>query len=101
LFYSYVKLNMIKSKINIGIIGEYDAKKTSHTATNEAIRHAAAYLGIEVVINWLATTLFLEKQRPEQFDAFWASPGSPYQSPEGAIWGIKLVREMDRPFIAT
>jgi CTP synthase (UTP-ammonia lyase) len=92
---------MTKSKINIGIIGDYDAKKTSHTATNEAIRHTAAYLGIEVEINWLSTTLFLEKMQLEPFKAFWASPGSPYQSLEGAIKGIRLARENDRPFIGT
>lgn len=32
--------------ITIGIIGDYDARP-SHIATNEAIRHCAAFLGLK------------------------------------------------------
>jgi CTP synthase (UTP-ammonia lyase) len=90
--------------VNIGIIGDYDEKKTSHPATNQALRHAADYLPIEASVTWLPTLSFLTKegqQKLGQFDAVWASPGSPYRSMEGAIEGIRLAREMGRPFTGT
>ncbi len=90
--------------ITIGIIGDYDEKKTSHPATNNAIQHAADYLSIKASVTWLPTSSFLtEDGQPKlgQFDALWASPGSPYRSMEGAIEGIRLAREMGRPFIGT
>jgi CTP synthase (UTP-ammonia lyase) len=85
-------------------MGDYDAAKTSHKATNEAIRHAAEHLGIDAEVAWLPTPSFLnEAGRPDLdiFDGFWASPGSPYKSMEGGIAGIRLAREMDRPLIGT
>jgi CTP synthase (UTP-ammonia lyase) len=90
--------------INIGIIGEYDGKKTSHIATDTAINHAANHLAIKASVTWLPTPLFLTRagqKKLEQFDAFWASPGSPYESMEGAITAIQLARESKRPFIGT
>jgi CTP synthase (UTP-ammonia lyase) len=34
-------------------------------------------------------------------DSIWASPGSPYESFEGALAGIRLARERGYPFFAT
>ncbi len=90
--------------IDIGIIGDYDINRTSHMATNNAIEHAAKYLGIESKRTWLPTPSFLTKegkQKLRHYDAVWASPGSPYQSMDGAIRGIQLAREINRPFIGT
>jgi CTP synthase (UTP-ammonia lyase) len=90
--------------IDIGIIGDYDVNRASHAATNNAIEHAARYLSVEAKITWLATPSFLTKaglKKLERYDAIWASPGSPYQSMEGAIRGIQLAREINRPFIGT
>lgn len=90
--------------VNIGIIGDFDKKKTSHLATINAVEHAARYLSIKAKITWLPTPSFLERQsleNLEQYDAIWASSGSPYQSMEGAIIGIQRAREIGRPFIGT
>jgi CTP synthase (UTP-ammonia lyase) len=90
--------------INIGIIGDYDAKKPSHAATNNAIDHAAGYLAVKTSVTWLPTPSFLSKigqNKLEEFDALWGSPGSPYRSMEGAIVAIRLARESKRPFIGT
>jgi CTP synthase (UTP-ammonia lyase) len=90
--------------VTIGIIGDYDEKKTSHPATNNAIRHAADFLSIKAKATWLPTPSFLTKEgqpKLEEFDAIWASPGSPYRSMDGAIEGIRLAREIGRPFIGT
>jgi CTP synthase (UTP-ammonia lyase) len=90
--------------VNIGIIGDYDPNKLSHPAAENAIRHAADSLSLNVSVNWLPTPSFLTKKGQNsltQFDCVWASSGSPYKSLEGAMTAIKLAREMDRPFIGT
>ena len=89
--------------ISVGIIGDFNENLAAHKATNEAIQHAANHLSARVIIVWLSTPSFLAeegRQRLELFDAVWASPGS-YQSSDGAIKGIQMAREMDKPFIGT
>jgi len=90
--------------VNIGIIGDYDPAKSSHTATSAAIEHATKYLSVKVSVTWLPTPSFLTEagqKKLRSYDAICASSGSPYQSLEGAIRGIRLAREMKRPFIGT
>jgi CTP synthase (UTP-ammonia lyase) len=94
----------MKQRVSIGIIGDYDQNKPSHKATSEAIKHAANHLSLEANTVWLPTpSLLIEEgqKKLEQFDGLWAAPGSPYQSMEGALRGIKIAREMNRPFIGT
>ena len=94
----------MKKTISIGIVGDYDATKTSHTATMEAIKHASEHLSTKTRATWLPTPSFLTsagQKKLGRFDAFWAGPGSPYLSLEGALAGIRLARETGRPFIGT
>jgi CTP synthase (UTP-ammonia lyase) len=88
--------------VRIGIIGDFNPDYPSHIVTNEAINHAEDALGISAEVQWLPTKA-LEKQPAaiEQFDALWCSPGSPYQSMEGAIQAIQFAREQDCPFLDT
>ena len=91
-------------EVRVGIIGDFNENLAAHKATNEAIYHAANHLSARVNIVWLPTPSFLAeegRQRLEQFDAIWVSPGSPYQSFDGALRGIQLAREQNRPFIGT
>ena len=95
---------MAKRTLNIGILGDFDPNKTSHPATNEAIRHAAKSLSAEANITWLPTPSLLTQKGQkslQEFDCLWASSGSPYQSTVGMIKGIQKARELDRPFIGT
>ncbi len=90
--------------INIGIIGDFDQNRPSHKATNEAINHAANRLSTKADITWLPTPSFLTEtgqERLGQFDGVFVAPGSPYQSLDGALQGIQLAREQDRPFLGT
>lgn len=88
-------------KVRIGIIGDYDGRP-SHLATEEALKHAAKKLDIEVEYEWLPTTLFDSGvDKPEYYDVLWCAPGSPYKSMNGAINAIKYARENNRPFIGT
>ncbi|MDP4090501.1 MAG: glutamine amidotransferase [Bacillota bacterium] len=89
--------------IKIGIIGDYDPERLSHKATDEALRHCAGHLGIELELQWLPTEA-LEENTDEivhHFDGLWCSPGSPYKSMKGAVNAIRFAREQDYPFIGT
>jgi CTP synthase (UTP-ammonia lyase) len=87
----------------IGVIGDYDGRP-SHVATNEALDHAAARLGLELETRWLPTPALLEPGAEAMLaacDGLWASPGSPYRSMEGALAGIRFARVHDWPFTGT
>ena len=92
----------MKQSIKTGIIGDFNPDYPSHIATNEAIIHAGDVLGISVDTKWVPTKS-LEKQLATlaQFDALLCSPGSPYQSMEGALQAIRFAREHDYPFVGT
>jgi len=92
----------MKQSIKTGIIGDFNPDYPSHIATNEAIIHAGDVLGISVETQWVPTKA-LEKQLAilAQFDGLWCSPGSPYQSMEGALQAIRFAREHDYPFVGT
>ncbi len=94
----------MKQTVNIGIIGEFDAKKASHPAINDSIRHAAKHLGIDAKVTWVATTSLLNKAGQKAFagfDGLWASSGSPYASTAGMLKGIQFARESGKPFVGT
>jgi len=92
----------MKQVLKLSIVGDFNPDFPSHIATNEAVNHAGSALGISVEAQWLPTKA-LEKQSAilEQFDALWCSPGSPYQSMDGALKAIRFARENDYPFIGT
>lgn len=82
---------------------EYGLRGTSDT-TNAALQHAAAALALAVEITWLPTPS-LAGERPDsildRYDALWCSPGSPYQSMEGALQAVGYARRRGRPFVGT
>jgi CTP synthase (UTP-ammonia lyase) len=91
-------------KINIGIIGDFDSRSRSHSATNEALNHAANVLGVDMAITWLPTVSLESRLTAgvlKKFDALWCAPGSPYKSTNGALQAIRFVRESDWPYIGT
>ncbi len=92
------------TRIRIGIIGDFRPASPSHAATNDAIRHAAAAMGVEPVIYWTPTPSLAAPGAAEQLaihDAIVAAPGSPYASLEGALAGIRFARERGKPFLGT
>jgi CTP synthase (UTP-ammonia lyase) len=90
-------------EIRVGIIGDFDATKQSHMATNEALKHAADSLGLRLTTAWLPTPSlvpFEARARFDHYDAIWAAPGDP-KSSEGAVLGIKQARLYGLPFLGT
>ena len=88
----------------IAIVGDFNPENRSHNATNEAIGHVAAGLGIPVEHRWIPTE---ELATPgganglARFNAFWLAPASPYKSMEGALSAIQFARERRVPLLGT
>jgi CTP synthase (UTP-ammonia lyase) len=94
----------MKSRVTIGVIGDYDGDKPSHVATNEALKHAAYALSISTDAVWQPTPSLLSDEGLASLaaaDGVWCSPGSPYKNYEGALAGIRSTRECGAPFFAT
>ncbi|MEW6211717.1 MAG: hypothetical protein AB1631_25395 [Acidobacteriota bacterium] len=92
------------SDIRVGIVGDFNPAFPPHKTTNESISHAARALSLAVEFEWLRTDLFDDEgseQKLAQFDALWASAGSPYKSMDGMLRAIRFARERNWPFIAT
>jgi CTP synthase (UTP-ammonia lyase) len=91
--------------LTVGMIGDQlpEYKRAQHAAV-EMIARAAAALGVEADVRWLATPT-LEAPDAEallaEADALWASPGSPYLSLEGALKGIRFARERGWPLLGS
>lgn len=94
----------MKKSLSVGIIGDYNPASRYHVATDAALGHAAAALGVLVNVTWVPTPAVDETSAEKvlgQFDALWCAPGSPYESMEGALTGIRHAREQGRPFVGT
>jgi CTP synthase (UTP-ammonia lyase) len=82
----------------IGIIGEFNPGNPTHLATQAALAHSFTRHGIKPASEWLTTNKTFDLS---QFDGFWCSPGSPYQSLPGALEMIRWARLERKPFIGT
>jgi len=94
----------VSDATRIGILGDFNPEFRSHQATNDAIQHAAAKIGIPIQSEWIPTPSLLDpgmEKRLESFDGIWASAGSPYKSFDGMLRGIEFARRRDWPFLGT
>jgi CTP synthase (UTP-ammonia lyase) len=88
--------------MRIGVVGDFNPSFHSHHATNAALRHAAERLALPVDLEWVPTPRVLEDPKDlAGYDGVWLSPGSPYQSLEGALRAVEFARVRDRPFVGT
>jgi len=90
--------------VRIGMVGKYTKLKDSYLSIIEAIRHAAAGLGVKPVLNWYESTLIekgrLDPAKPvEENDAVIVLPGFGARGAEGKIEVIREVIERGRPFL--
>lgn len=88
--------------LRVGIVGDFDRGKHSHWATEAALFHAAARLGITVEPCWNGTlAVAADVSRLQPFDGIWGAPGSPFASAEGMLRAIRYAREHDVPYLGT
>lgn len=91
----------MKSSIRIAIIGDYDPKRFTQTATAEGLERAAKKIGVKIETVWLPTTqLAINTEILSDFDAYFGAPGA-VLSLEGALSGIKYARESNKPYLGT
>jgi CTP synthase (UTP-ammonia lyase) len=82
--------------VTIAIVGERIADFPPHVATDAAIAHSGAALGVDVEARWVAT----DEPLPS-VDAIWCAPGSPYRSLDGALAALRHGREHGIPTLGT
>lgn len=89
--------------VRIALVGDFNPAYRSHHATNAALDHAAAHLGLQVRYSWVPTTEVHHRadQTLAAFDGIWATAGSPYRSMEGMLHAIEFARTHKWPFVAT
>lgn len=93
----------MERRISVGVVGDFDPEFPPHPATDAALRHSAAALGVSADVRWHATDA-LANSDPAQVlveDALWCAPGSPYRSLDGALRAIRFAREGDVPLLGT
>jgi CTP synthase (UTP-ammonia lyase) len=93
-------------QLRIAIIGDFDRGKHSHWATEAALFHAAAGLGVAVEPHWIGTPLLAREGAGDDAalsgcDAIWGAPGAPFASPQGMLRGIEHARTHDVPYLGT
>jgi len=88
-----------RSPDRIGIIGDRNAQHPLHVATEKALADAAGASAVE----WLATERLARPGAVDlaRYAAFLVSPGSPYESMDGALAGIRYARENSVPLLGT
>src|SRR5439155_11040585 len=83
---------------------DFDSGSRSHAATNDAVAHSAADLGVSVQPEWIGTAELAGaggQKRLADFSGMWIGPGSPYASMEGALSAIRIARERGIPLLGT
>jgi CTP synthase (UTP-ammonia lyase) len=89
--------------VRIGIVGDFDRAKHSHWATEAALFHAAARVGVAVEPRWVPTPS-VEADAAARLggvDGIWGAPGSPYASAGGMLNAIEHARTRNVPYLGT
>ena len=87
--------------VQVGLIGDFDARVTAHRAIPIALRLAGEALQRTVEFDWIATDAMPDDDALKRFDALWCVPASPYRSMAGALRAIRFARERRVPFLGT
>ena len=86
----------------VALLGDYNPEVTAHRAIPEALKLAAAQLGIPVESVWIhSTALQNPQQQLQDFHAVWVVPASPYANTEGVLEAIRYAREGQAPFLGS
>lgn len=93
----------MKKTTRIAIIGDFDRNRPSHSATNNALHHAATALFTDVDTHWLSTQPLESTANLHyltNFDGIWGAPGDPASS-LGVVNAIQVARENNIPYLGT
>lgn len=84
----------------VALVGDRSGNVVAHARIPLVIDALLAREGIALDPYWIAT-LDAAGCDLAAFDAIWVTPGSPYESLEGAITAIRTARELGIPFLGT
>jgi CTP synthase (UTP-ammonia lyase) len=84
----------------IAILGEFTPTFKPHPATNAALEHSSAALGVSVEGVWLSTD-DIELSLFSRFSGIWVAPGSPYKNLTKTLGAIRHAREKKVPCFGT
>jgi len=91
--------------MRIALLGDFDRATLSHWATEAALYHAAARLGVPVELRWIPTpalgTAGGVSDALAGCDGIWGVPGGPYDSATGMLNGIAHARRARVPYLGT
>ena len=89
--------------VRVAVVGDRKPGFVPQEAIAEALSHSAASLGINVETTWYPTPILLGRAADALAgaDAVWCAPGSPFQSLDGALEGLRFAREQGTPLLGT
>jgi len=90
-------LKIKKPIVKVGIVGKYVELEDSYMSIREALRHAAAHLGVRVDIGWISAHKNLNREKLGRFDAILIPGGFGERGIDGKIYAAKYAREEKVP----
>jgi CTP synthase (UTP-ammonia lyase) len=81
------------------LLGDYSPRSETHIATNSALAHSAAALGLQVTGEWISS-LSITPELLAQYDGLWVTPGPPHEALENSLAAIQHAREQGIPTFA-
>jgi CTP synthase (UTP-ammonia lyase) len=75
----------------VAVLGEFTPTFKPHVATNAAIRHTCAALGLSVEAEWVSTR-DISQSLLSRYSGIWVAPGSPYKNLERTLWASEHAR---------
>jgi CTP synthase (UTP-ammonia lyase) len=86
--------------VRVALVGDYNPNITAHKAIPLALQLAQQSMQVPLAFQWVATA-DIKETIFESFDGIWCTPGSPYQSEEGALSAIQYARLRALPFLGS
>lgn len=92
-----------ESSLVVVVIGDHQPRHPAHQATDLALGHAAANLGVGVETIWMATDTIDDAAAAglAGVDAMIIAPGTPYRSEAGALAAAQVARVSGTPVLGT
>jgi CTP synthase (UTP-ammonia lyase) len=91
--------------LRIALLGDFDRSTLSHWASEAALFHAAARLGVTVEPRWIPTPAMASAGGVADAlagcDGIWGAPGGPFDSAIGMLNGIAHARRARVPYLGT
>ncbi len=95
------KVKKARRKIRVAMVGKYVRIADTYLSINEALKHAAAFLGVRVDIRWIEAERLEagELSLLDPFDGVLVPGGFGRRGTEGKILSIKYARRRKVPFL--